>query len=124
MPCSAGYSFDIYYTSVLKRAVRTTWLLLLEFTCPCTSTGGSTSAATVRSRRARHRDIREYGEEQTASWRRSFDAKPPAYPEGHRFDPKNDIRYQRWQDKSGKIRPRTSQWRVAGRELARGWPEA
>ena len=105
----AGYSFDICYTSVLKRAVRTTWLLLqqlekihlpvykhwrLNERCYGALTGER--AAEI---------IREYGEEQTASWRRSFDAKPPAYPEGHRFDPKNDIRYQRWQDKSGKIRP-------------------
>ena len=37
----AGYTFDITYTSMLKRAVRTTWLLLLELECihlPCWKT--------------------------------------------------------------------------------------
>ena len=48
-----GFTFDVAFTSVLKRAIRTLWFALDELTScgsPSRSRGSSTSATTGRSR--------------------------------------------------------------------------
>ena len=105
----AGYTFDVAYTSVLKRAVRTTWLLLqqldkihlpvwkhwrLNERCY-----GALTAEPVDDLQ------RKYGDGEVASWRRSWEHRPPAFPPGHPQNPTTDVRYDRWQDRKGKIRP-------------------
>jgi 2,3-bisphosphoglycerate-dependent phosphoglycerate mutase len=105
----AGYSCDICFTSLLKRSVRSTWILLqalekihlpvykhwrLNERCYGALTGERTEDLVER-----------YGEDTIADYRRSFTARPPAFGEDHRFNPKYDVRYDRWQDKHGKIRP-------------------
>jgi len=104
----SGYTFDVAYTSVLKRAVRTTWLLLQQLDkiyLPVWKhwrlNERCYGALTCRDVDEVHR---EYGEELVSSWRRSFDARPPPFPSDYEHDPKDDNRYQRWQDRSGKIR--------------------
>jgi len=105
----AGHSIDVVYTSLLKRAVRTSWLMLqhlgkiylpvwkhwrLNERCYGALTGESVTEMQ-----------RRYGEETVASWRRALDARPPPFPPGHADDPSTDPRYTRWQDRRGKIRP-------------------
>ncbi len=77
-----GYTFDIAYTSVLKRAIRTLWITLDEMDqmwIPIQHTWrlnerhygalqGLNKAETAA----------QYGDEQVLIWRRSYDARPPA----------------------------------------------
>ena len=104
----AGYSFDVAYTSVLKRAVRTTWLLLQELDkiyLPVWKNWrlnercyGALTAEPVDELQ------RKYGDDKVASFRRSFDQRPPPFEPNSQHNPANDPRYERWQDRKGKIR--------------------
>jgi 2,3-bisphosphoglycerate-dependent phosphoglycerate mutase len=104
----AGYSFDCVYTSVLKRAVRTAWLLLQQLDriyLPVNKNWrlnercyGALTAEPIDELRT------EYGAETVASWRRSFDTRPPPFPPSHPHNPAHDPRYTRWQDRRGQVR--------------------
>ncbi|QOJ24305.1 MAG: 2,3-diphosphoglycerate-dependent phosphoglycerate mutase [Gammaproteobacteria bacterium] len=77
-----GFAFDIAYTSVLKRAIRTLWIVLDEMDqmwIPIQHTWrlnerhygalqGLNKAETAA----------QYGDEQVLIWRRSYDIRPPA----------------------------------------------
>jgi 2,3-bisphosphoglycerate-dependent phosphoglycerate mutase len=79
---SEGYAFDLAYTSVLKRAIRTLWLTLDEL--------GQMWLPVEKSWRLNERhygDLQglnkaemaaKFGEEQVLVWRRSYDIPPPA----------------------------------------------
>ncbi len=91
-----GYTFDMAFTSVLKRAIKTLWIVLEEMDLMW--------IPVVRSWRLNERHYgalqglnkaeaaREQGEEQVKLWRRSYDVRPPALapddPRHPRFDPK------------------------------------
>ncbi len=93
----AGYLFDVAYTSVLKRAIKTLWLALEEM-----------DLMWIPVRRSWRLNERHYGalqglnkaetaeqhgEAQVKIWRRSYDIRPPALtPDDPRF-PGNDPRY-------------------------------
>lgn len=92
-----GFSFDIAHTSVLKRAIRTLWLVqdVLDLLwLPVFKTWrlnerhygalqGLNKAETAA----------KYGDDQVFIWRRSFDTPPPALePDDERF-PGHDSRY-------------------------------
>ncbi len=92
-----GYTFDIAYTSVLKRAIRTLWIVLDEMDLMW--------IPVVRSWRLNERHYgalqglnkaemaQKFGEEQVHLWRRSYDIRPPALtPDDERF-PGKDPRY-------------------------------
>src|SRR6476469_2719413 len=76
-----GYSFDVAYTSVLKRAIRTLWLALDEMDLmwiPVHKTWrlnerhyGALQGLNKAETAAKH------GEEQVKIWRRSYDIPPP-----------------------------------------------
>jgi 2,3-bisphosphoglycerate-dependent phosphoglycerate mutase len=77
-----GYAFDIAYTSMLKRAIRTLWLALEEL--------GQMWLPEVKDWRLNERhygDLQglnkaemaaKFGEQQVLAWRRSYDTPPPA----------------------------------------------
>jgi 2,3-bisphosphoglycerate-dependent phosphoglycerate mutase len=77
-----GYDFDLAYTSVLTRAIRTLWLTLEEMQ--------RLWLPVVKSWRLNERHYgalqglnkadmaRQYGEAQVLAWRRSYDTPPPA----------------------------------------------
>ena len=79
---AAGYSFDIAYTSLLKRAVRTLWIVLDEMDLMWLPVHHSWRL------NERHygalqglnksETARLHGEEQVHLWRRSFAVRPPA----------------------------------------------
>ncbi len=90
----AGYSFDLAYTSVLKRAIWTLW--------HCLDAMDRTWLPVVKDWRLNERHYgalqglnkadmaREFGEQQVLQWRRSYDEPPPALtpedPRGQRQD--------------------------------------
>jgi 2,3-bisphosphoglycerate-dependent phosphoglycerate mutase len=85
-----GYTFDIAFTSVLKRAIRTLWITLDQLDqmwLPVTHTwrlnerhyGGLQGLNKAET-------AAKYGEDQVLIWRRSYDVPPPVLD-------KNDPRY-------------------------------
>jgi 2,3-bisphosphoglycerate-dependent phosphoglycerate mutase len=92
-----GYVFDVAYTSVLKRAIKTLWLALEEMDLmwiPVYNSWrlnerhyGALQGLNKAETAAQH------GEAQTKLWRRSYDIRPPALrPEDPRH-PGRDRRY-------------------------------
>jgi 2,3-bisphosphoglycerate-dependent phosphoglycerate mutase len=92
-----GYIFDLAYTSVLKRAIRTLGIALDELDLlwiPVTKDWrlnerhyGALQGLNKAETAARH------GEAQTKIWRRSFDIPPPPLSAGDDRDPARDPRY-------------------------------
>jgi 2,3-bisphosphoglycerate-dependent phosphoglycerate mutase len=93
-----GVTFDVAFTSVLKRAIRTLWLLLDEMDLMWLPV---------------HRDWRlnerhygalqglnkaettmKFGEAQVKLWRRSYDIRPPALEDQDPRHPRHDARYR------------------------------
>jgi 2,3-bisphosphoglycerate-dependent phosphoglycerate mutase len=93
-----GFAFDIAYTSVLKRAIRTLWITLDMMDLMW--------IPVVRSWRLNERHYgalqglnksdtaAKYGEEQVKIWRRAFDITPPPLEADDPRHPKNDPRYK------------------------------
>ncbi|UCG90160.1 MAG: 2,3-diphosphoglycerate-dependent phosphoglycerate mutase [Candidatus Heimdallarchaeota archaeon] len=92
------YVFDIAYTSVLKRAIRTLWIVLEEM-----------DLVWIPVRRSwklneRHygalqglnktETVAKHGERQVLIWRRSYDTPPPALKMNDERYPGNDPKYQ------------------------------
>jgi 2,3-bisphosphoglycerate-dependent phosphoglycerate mutase len=92
-----GHVFDVAYTSVLKRAIKTLWIVLEEMDLmwiPVQSSWrlnerhyGALQGLDKAETAERH------GEEQTARWRRSYAVRPPALDAGDPRHPRNDPRY-------------------------------
>lgn len=93
-----GFEFDIAYTSVLKRAIRTLWIVLDEMDLMW--------IPVYRSWRLNERHYgalqglnksetaTKYGEKQVHVWRRSYDIQPPALEKTDERYPGNDPRYR------------------------------
>ncbi len=93
-----GYVFDIAYTSVLKRAIKTLWLALEEMDLMW--------IPVHRSWRLNERHYgalqglnkaetaAKFGDEQVLVWRRSYDTPPPALEEDDERYPGRDPRYR------------------------------
>jgi 2,3-bisphosphoglycerate-dependent phosphoglycerate mutase len=91
------YEFDIAYTSLLKRAIRTLWLMLDEM--------DRMWIPVIRDWRLNERHYgalqgldkaetaAKYGEEQVHIWRRSYDIPPPELAADDARHPANDPRY-------------------------------
>jgi 2,3-bisphosphoglycerate-dependent phosphoglycerate mutase len=96
---AAGYDFDLCYTSVLKRAIRTLWLVMDEMDrmwLPVVRDWrlnerhyGALQGLNKAETAARHSD------EQVFIWRRSFDVPPPALTLDDERHPSRDPRYAR-----------------------------
>jgi 2,3-bisphosphoglycerate-dependent phosphoglycerate mutase len=92
-----GYEFDVAYTSVLKRAIRTLFLALDEM--------DRTWLPVVKSWRLNERHYgglqglnkadmaKQYGDEQVLVWRRSYDTPPPALDVTDPRSERGDLRY-------------------------------
>jgi len=92
-----GYVFDVAFTSVLKRAVRTLWIVLDEMDLMW--------IPVYRSWRLNERHYgalqglnkaetaAKYGEEQVLIWRRSYDIRPPSLEKTDSRYPRNDPIY-------------------------------
>ena len=92
-----GYVFDLAFTSLLKRAIRTLWIALDEM--------GLLWIPVEKSWRLNERHYgalqglnkaetaARYGEEQVRVWRRSYDTPPPALEPSDPRNPAHDPRY-------------------------------
>ena len=92
-----GYQFDIAFTSVLTRAVKTCNIVLEE--------SGQLFVPQVKTWRLNERHYgalqglnkqqtaEKYGEEQVHIWRRSYDVLPPLLDRDDKFSTHNDRRY-------------------------------
>lgn len=92
-----GYDFDIAFTSVLIRAIRTLWLMLDEM--------DRVWIPVVRDWRLNERHYgalqglnksetaAKYGDEQVHIWRRSYDVLPPELAIDDERHPSHDVRY-------------------------------
>ena len=93
-----GYIFDIAYTSVLKRTIRSLWLILDEM-----------DLMWIPEQHSWRLNERHYGalqglnkaeaaaqlgEEQVTSWRRSYDIRPPALKKNDERYPGHDPKYR------------------------------
>jgi 2,3-bisphosphoglycerate-dependent phosphoglycerate mutase len=93
-----GYVFDIAFTSVLKRAIRTLWIVMDEMDLMW--------IPVVRDWRLNERHYgalqglnkaqtaEKFGEKQVKIWRRSYDIRPPALEETDPRNPAKDPRYK------------------------------
>jgi 2,3-bisphosphoglycerate-dependent phosphoglycerate mutase len=93
-----GFSFDVAFSSVLKRAIRTLWIVQDEMNLMWIPVNiswrlnerhygalqGLNKAETAA----------KYGEEQVLKWRRSYDLLPPALEKTDKRFPGNDPRYK------------------------------
>jgi 2,3-bisphosphoglycerate-dependent phosphoglycerate mutase len=92
-----GYRFDVAYTSVLKRAIRTLWIILDEMDLMWIPVYrawqlnerhyGALQGLNKAEMAAK------YGEEQVKIWRRSYDVRPPALDPSDERYPGRDPRY-------------------------------
>jgi 2,3-bisphosphoglycerate-dependent phosphoglycerate mutase len=92
-----GFTFDVAYTSVLKRAIRTLWIVLDDLDLMWLPIHGSWRlnerhyGALQGLNKAE--TARQYGDDQVHIWRRSYDVPPPPLePTDPRF-PGRDRRY-------------------------------
>lgn len=93
-----GFTFDIAYTSVLKRAIRTLWIAMDEMDLMW--------IPVIRNWRLNERHYgalqglnkaetaQKFGEEQVKVWRRSYDIQPPALEKTDPRYPGFDPRYK------------------------------
>lgn len=95
---SGGYSFDIAYTSVLKRAIRTLWIVLDECDQMWVPVNHSWRlnerhyGALQGLNKAETAD--RFGEDQVFRWRRGYDTRPPALEKTDKRCPNHDPRYR------------------------------
>ena len=92
-----GYEFDVAFTSVLKRAIRTLWIMLDEM--------DRMWIPVIRDWRLNERHYgalqglnkgettEKYGAEQVHIWRRSYATPPPSLEADDDRHPRHDIRY-------------------------------
>eukprot|EP00932_Pfiesteria_piscicida_P001243 SRR837773.11210.p1 GENE.SRR837773.11210~~SRR837773.11210.p1 ORF type:complete len:312 (+),score=136.42 SRR837773.11210:130-936(+) len=95
---SAGFKFNIVFTSVLRRAIRTAWTALMEsenFSMPVINTWrlnerhyGGLQGLNKAETAAKH------GEDKVKVWRRSYDIPPPAIDQNDPRHPCNDPLYR------------------------------
>lgn len=93
-----GFVFDVAYTSVLKRAIKTLWITLEDMDLMW--------IPVINSWRLNERHygslqglnkmemVEKYGEEQVLIWRRSYATPPPALDKGDERCPVKDPRYK------------------------------
>lgn len=94
----AGFKFDKAYTSTLKRAIKTLWLILEET--------DQMYIPIVNSWRLNERHygalqglnkqetVDKFGKEKVLEWRRSYDIPPPPVDESSEYFPGNDPMYK------------------------------
>jgi 2,3-bisphosphoglycerate-dependent phosphoglycerate mutase len=93
-----GFSFDVVFTSVLKRAIRTAWIALDEMdllwipvTCDWRLNERHYGALQGLNKSEM---AKKYGEAQVQAWRRSYDIRPPALSLDDPRHPRHDPRYK------------------------------
>ena len=93
----AGFTFDIAFTSYLKRAIRTLWIVLDKMDLmwiPVHKSWRLNERHYGALTGLKKDDMaKKYGEEQILIWRRSYDIRPEPVDESSPYYPGNDKRY-------------------------------
>ncbi|MEK6949246.1 MAG: 2,3-diphosphoglycerate-dependent phosphoglycerate mutase [Nanoarchaeota archaeon] len=99
-----GYQFDVVFTNVLKRATRTTDIMLKKM-----NLSGLPVHKSWRLNERHYGALQglnkaemaaKFGEEQVLKWRRSYDIRPPALTKDDERYPGNDSRYKELDEKN------------------------
>ena len=120
----AGLSFDIVYTSVLKRAIRTAWIVAdsvdrmwvpieLDWRLNERHYGdlqGLNKAETAK----------KFGDHQVQDWRRGYAIRPPALSQGDPRNPRHDLRYAHLPQN---VLPATESLEDTGKRFWASWEE-
>ncbi len=94
-----GFTFDVVYTSVLKRAIHTLWNVLDEMDLVWIPVYRS-----WRLNEKSYGDLqglnkaetaKKYGEDQVLLWRRSYDVRPPELDIKDKRHPSNELKYSK-----------------------------
>ncbi len=92
-----GYTFDLAFTSVLRRAIHTLWIILQEMNLEWIPV---TNAWQLNERHYgalqglnKSETAEKFGEAQVKLWRRSYDVPPPALDWDDKRHPRFDPRY-------------------------------
>jgi 2,3-bisphosphoglycerate-dependent phosphoglycerate mutase len=98
-----GYNFDIAFTSVLKRAIRTLWIILDEMDLMWIPVHRSWRLNERHYGALQGQNKKEvaakFGEEQMFIWRRSYQIRPPGLKKEDPRYPAHDSRYQHLPEK-------------------------
>jgi 2,3-bisphosphoglycerate-dependent phosphoglycerate mutase len=93
-----GYTFDLAYTSVLKRAIRTLWIVLHEMDLmwiPVYKSWKLNERHYGALQGLNKKETAEkYGDEQVYKWRRYVDIKPPELEKTDDRYPGNELKYK------------------------------
>jgi 2,3-bisphosphoglycerate-dependent phosphoglycerate mutase len=119
-----GYSFDVVFTSVLKRAIRTTWIVLDEIDhmwipvlCDWRLNERHYGALQGLNKTE---TAAKYGEEQVKLWRRGYAVRPPALDP---TDPRCAARDPRYKGLEIQQLPLTESLKDTVARLLRAWHE-
>jgi 2,3-bisphosphoglycerate-dependent phosphoglycerate mutase len=95
---SEGFSFDVAFASVLKRAIRTLWITLdvLDLMWIPVNHSWRLNERHYGALQGLNKaeTAAKYGEEQVLIWRRSYDVRPPALIDSDPRYPGGDARYR------------------------------
>ncbi|MBI1804835.1 MAG: 2,3-diphosphoglycerate-dependent phosphoglycerate mutase [Ignavibacteriae bacterium] len=98
-----GFVFEVAFTSVLKRAIRTLWIVLDEMDLTWIPVHNSWKLNERHYGALQGLNKAEmaakYGEKQVLVWRRRYDIRPPALEKSDPRYPGNDRRYQALEEK-------------------------
>ena len=120
----SGLDFDIAFTSVLKRAIRTAWIVLDEMDrmwiplLPCWRLNERSYGALEGEKKSEMDE--KYGPGQVRLWRRGFTERPPALSGDDRRFPGRDERYR---DIEESLLPRTESLQDAMQRVMPLWIE-
>ena len=93
-----GYTFDVAFTSVLKRAIRTLWIVLdvMDFMWIPVYRSWHLNERHYGTLQGLNKSetATKFGEEQVLIWRRSYDVRPPILKETDEMYPGNDPKYR------------------------------
>jgi 2,3-bisphosphoglycerate-dependent phosphoglycerate mutase len=93
-----GFAFDVAFTSVLKRAIRTLWIVLDgmdQMWVPVVPHWRLNERHYGALQGLNKADMAtRYGDQQVLAWRRSYDVRPPLLDASDPSSPGNDARYR------------------------------
>jgi 2,3-bisphosphoglycerate-dependent phosphoglycerate mutase len=119
-----GYTFDLAFTSVLKRAIRTLWIILDEMDLMWIPVHRSWRLNErhygVLQGLNKKETAEKYGLEQVQIWRRGYDTPPGALSKGDSRHPCHDRRYA---DVSAKLLPATESLKTTLERVLPYWHE-
>lgn len=117
-----GFKFDMAYTSVLKRAIRTLWYIMEEMDLmwiPVTRSWKLNERHYGALQGLNKQEtVEKHGMDQVMIWRRSYAIPPPALDESSPYYPGNDPKYA---DVPKEDLPKTESLKITGERVVPYW---